>query len=117
MKNQSDLFLLRSNADIEEVGEGVTRQLLGFDDSILMARAVFREGAVGYVHSHPHSQVTYVESGVFEFTIGSETRQLKTGDGTYIPPGVDHGAICIEAGALLDVFSPIREDFLDERKA
>jgi len=115
MKHKSGLFLPGKDACSENVGEGVTRQILGYDDSILMARAAFEDGAVGYVHSHPHSQVTYVESGVFDFTIGSETRRLKSGDGTYIPPGVDHGTVCVEAGVLLDVFSPIREDFLEER--
>ena len=117
MKHQSDLFLFGKSVEKEDVGEGVTRQILGFDDSILLARAAFEDGAVGYVHSHPHSQVTYVESGVFDFTIGSETQRLKSGDGTYIPPGIDHGAVCVEAGVLLDVFSPVREDFLEERKA
>jgi len=117
LKYQSDCFVPGKDVEPEQVGAGVTRQILGFDDSILMARAAFSDGSIGYVHSHPHSQVTYVESGVFDFTIGSETRRLKSGDGTYIPPGIDHGAVCVEAGVLLDVFSPIREDFLEERKA
>ncbi len=117
MKNKSELFLPGASAGKEVVGDGVTRQILGFDDSILMARVEFDEGSVGYVHSHPHSQVTYVESGVFDFTIGTETQRLKTGDGVYMPPGIEHGAVCVEAGVLLDVFSPIRDDFLEERKA
>jgi quercetin dioxygenase-like cupin family protein len=114
MKYKSGHFLLGKKVEKESVGDGITRQILGFDDSIMMARAAFDKGSVGYVHSHHHSQVTYVESGVFDFTIGSETRRLETGDGTYIPPGVEHGAVCLEAGVLLDVFSPIRDDFLTE---
>ena len=58
-----------------------------------------------------------MESGVFDFTIGSRTERLNVGDGAYIPPDTEHGAVCVEAGALLDVFSPVREDFLEERKA
>ena len=114
MKYQSELFLTGKNEKAVTVGEGITRQLLGHDDSILMARAIFEDGAVGYRHTHAHSQVTYVESGLFDFTIGSQTRRLGVGDGAYIPPGVEHGAVCLEAGVLLDVFSPIREDFLPE---
>jgi len=116
MKYQSSHFLKGNEEEIVEAGEGVTRQHLGYDDTILMARVVFEEGAEGYTHSHPHSQVTYVESGIFDFTVGSETQRLVAGDGTYIPPDAKHGAVCIEKGVLLDVFSPIREDFLPENQ-
>jgi len=114
MKYQSNQFLRGTDEPEIVVSEGISRQLLGYDDSILMARAIFAKDAIGYKHTHPHSQLTYVESGVFDFTIGSETRRLRTGDGTYVPPFIEHGAVCIEAGVLLDVFSPIREDFLAE---
>ena len=101
----------------ENVGEGVTRQLFGYDDSILMARVEFEVGAEGYVHAHPHSQVTYVESGEFDVYIdGMETR-LGPGDSFYIEPNLDHGAVCRKAGVLIDVFSPVREDFLNEDEA
>ena len=90
------------------------RQILGFNDSLMLVKACFKEGSIGYTHSHPHSQLAYVESGVFEFTIGKETRTLKTGDCAYIPPDVEHGAVCVEAGVLLDFFSPLREDFLED---
>ena len=109
---KSSLFLRGTEEEVITVDPGVKRQLLGYDDTILMARVEFEEKAEGYVHAHPHAQVTYVESGVFDFTIGEETQRLNAGDGTYIPPGASHGAVCIEKGALIDVFSPVREDFL-----
>jgi quercetin dioxygenase-like cupin family protein len=115
MKYQSHEFLRGAEEPIVEAGEGVTRQNLGYDDTIFMARVFFEKGSEGYLHAHPHSQTSYVESGVFDFTVGSETQRLIAGDGTYIPPGVDHGAVCIEEGVLLDVFSPVREDFLPEK--
>jgi quercetin dioxygenase-like cupin family protein len=55
-----------------------------------------------------------VESGSFEMTIGEKKGILKTGDGYYIPPNVVHGALCLEAGVLIDVFTPMREDFVKE---
>jgi quercetin dioxygenase-like cupin family protein len=58
--------------------------------------------------------VAYVESGVFEFTIGDETQTLKAGDCAYVPPDAEHGAVCKEEGVLLDIFSPVREDFLED---
>lgn len=114
MKYQSSCFFRGNEVEPVVAGEGMLRQNLGYDDKIFMARVIFKANAEGYTHSHPHSQVTYVESGVFDFTIGEETQRLVAGDGTYIPPGADHGAVCIEEGVLLDVFSPIREDFLPE---
>lgn len=93
------------------MAEGVERQILGYDPSILMARASFAKGSVGTIHSHPHAQVTYVESGEFEVNIDGEIRMLGPGDSFYVPPNVSHGAVCKVAGALIDVFSPMREDF------
>jgi len=98
----------------ETVDKGVTRQLFGYDDTILMARVEFEAGAEGYVHAHSHSQVGYVESGEFDFFIDGVKKRLGPGDSFYIYPNLDHGAVCRKAGVLLDVFSPVREDFLNE---
>ena len=114
MKYSSKLFLKGSEEEREKVDEGIVRQILGFDDSLLLARVSFENGSIGYTHAHPHSQVAYVESGVFDFSIDSETRRMEAGDCVYIPPDAQHGAVCIEAGVLLDFFSPVREDFLEE---
>ena len=56
--------------------------------------------------------MTYVESGSFDVTISGQTKTLVCGDSFYIPPNELHGAICTESGVLIDVFSPIREDFM-----
>ena len=114
MKHQSKAFMFGTETAREEVGEGLTRQLLGYNDSILMARVEFDVGAVGEVHSHPHSQVTYIESGEFDVYIDGEKKRLGPGDGFYVAPNLDHGAVCRKAGVLIDVFSPIRSDFLEE---
>jgi quercetin dioxygenase-like cupin family protein len=115
-KSSSAPFVYGRNETPLPVAPGVSRQLLGYDASLLMARAEFEQGAVGYRHAHPHAQVTYVESGVFDFTIGDETGRLEAGDCAYIPSGIEHGAVCVQAGALLDVFAPAREDFLAEHQ-
>lgn len=106
-------FLLDENQEWEVVGEGVKRKIMGFDDKIMLVKVDFAEGGIGYKHAHYHSQVTYVEGGEFEFSIGDETKLVKGGDSVYIPPNVLHGAICKKAGILIDVFSPIREDFME----
>jgi len=107
-------FLFGDELEWEEMAPGLTRQIMGYDDVILMARVLFEKGAVGEVHQHHHSQATYVVSGKFELQIDNEKKIISAGDGFYIPPNVDHGAICLEKGELIDVFSPIREDFFNK---
>ena len=114
MKYESDRFVFSDRAKQEDQGGGIVRQILGYNDALMLSRVVFEGGSIGYTHSHPHAQLAYVESGVFEFTIGAETTTLKKGDCAYVPPEVPHGAVCLEPGVLLDIFSPMREDFLAE---
>lgn len=106
-------FVLDQDLDWETVGEGVKRKIMTYDDKIMLVKVHFDEGGIGYKHEHYHSQVTYIESGEFEFSIGEETKLVKEGDSVYIPPHVLHGAICKKTGVLIDVFSPIREDFME----
>jgi quercetin dioxygenase-like cupin family protein len=96
----------------EDVAPGMRRQIYGFDDKIMMVKVQFQSGAIGQMHEHFHSQVTYVENGEFEVTIGEEKKILGTGDSFYVPPHVLHGCVCRKDGILIDVFSPAREDFL-----
>lgn len=105
-------YFMGSETPWEQVGEGLKRQIMGYDDKIMLVKVQFEVGAVGIMHKHYHSQVTYVESGEFEMTIGDEVRTLKGGDSFYILPHVMHGCVCTKRGILLDVFSPAREDFL-----
>ncbi|MBT8068508.1 MAG: cupin domain-containing protein [Gammaproteobacteria bacterium] len=80
----------------------------------MMVRVEFDAGAVGAVHAHPHTQVTYVESGEFDVIIDGVETRLGPGDSFFVAPNLDHGAVCRKAGVLIDVFSPVREDFLDQ---
>lgn len=112
MKYESERFLFGDEVPVETVQEGIKRQILGHNDEIMIVKVWFEAGAEGYQHEHRHSQSTYVHSGVFDVTIDGETRRQTAGDSYYIPPHVMHGAICVEDGILLDVFSPVREDFL-----
>ena len=105
-------FVLDQDLEWEVVGEGVKRKIMTYDDKIMLVKVHFDKGGIGYKHEHYHSQVTYVEKGEFEFSIGDETKIVKAGDSVYIPPHVLHGAVCTETGILIDVFSPIREDFM-----
>jgi quercetin dioxygenase-like cupin family protein len=63
------------------------------------------------LHQHPHEQITYVVAGRFEFTVGSETRVLEPGMAALIPGGVPHGGKTLTACRVLDIFTPVREDY------
>lgn len=109
---QTKEFFHGDQTDWEEVGPGLKRQIMGYDGKIMLVKVDFQKGAIGQMHKHYHSQVTYVVSGEFEMTIGEEIKTLKGGDSFYIPPHIMHGCVCSSPGVLIDVFSPAREDFL-----
>ncbi len=106
-------FFFAEEQEWEQVDPLLRRQIHGFDDKIMLVVADFKVGGVGAMHNHHHSQVTYVQSGEFEMTIGDQVKIIKGGDSYYIPPMVMHGCTCLKAGQLIDVFSPKRDDFLD----
>lgn len=112
-KTRSTTFIHENNIEWETIGDGVKRQILGYDGQIMMVKIkAEKKGPVGVEHAHYHSQVTFVSSGKFEFTIGGEKKIVSVGDGMYMEPDVRHSCICIEPGVIVDCFSPTREDFL-----
>ena len=105
-------FIFSDDTEWQAVDAGVSRKVMGYDGGIMMVLVRFEEGAVGVLHHHEHRQVSYVASGSFEATIDGEKSILKAGDGYMVRPNLVHGVVALEAGMLVDVFSPAREDFL-----
>ena len=105
-------FYVDNETPWEDLGNGVSRKICGYDDNIMLVKVKFEVGAIGQLHEHYHSQVTYVDSGVFEANINGNKQILKAGDSFYARPHVIHGVLCLEAGVLVDVFSPMRADFI-----
>lgn len=112
MTNHSKVFMYEKDMEWEPAGQGATRQIVGYNEDIMMVKVKFEKGGIGSAHKHEHTQVTYVVSGAFEFTIGGEKKVVKAGDALYMEPNVEHGCVCLEAGLLIDCFSPYRADFL-----
>lgn len=106
------LFIEDIDVPLENLGHGVSRKIIAYDEKLMLVKVIFEKGAIGAVHHHPHTQVSYIEKGVFEVTINEEKNVLSAGSSFYVPPGAPHGVQCLEAGVLLDMFSPMREDFL-----
>lgn len=114
MGTTETLKVFIENRDIpwEQVDTGVKRKIMSYDDKLMVVKVQFDKGGIGTLHQHYHSQITHIESGIFEVEIGAEKKVLTAGDAFYSPPNVLHGAVCLEAGVLIDVFSPMREDFI-----
>lgn len=113
MTRSSDKYMITKNMEWEELGGGVSRKILGYDNQIMMVKVKFEKGAIGSPHQHFHTQATYCVEGKFEFEIDGQKRVVEAGDGVYIEPNLLHSAVCLEPGILIDTFSPVREDFLD----
>ena len=109
----SPRFISAKRTAVEDLGDGIRRQILGYDRNLMAVRVWFEKGAVGTQHKHHHSQTSYVESGRFLVTIEGEEAELGPGDGFFVAPQEMHGAICLDEGVLLDMFSPMRADFLE----
>lgn len=114
MSKHSDIYIHDADMDWEDLGGGVQRKLLTFADRVMMAKISFKAGAVGAEHSHPHIQCSYVESGEFWLTIDGRREKLVAGDSFLVPPDKLHDAVAITDGVLIDVFTPMREDFLPD---
>lgn len=106
------VFIENKSINWETVGVGVKRKIMAWDEKLMLVKVEFEKGGIGTLHQHYHSQITHVESGIFEVEIAGDKKVLTTGDAYYIPSNVLHGCICLEKGVLIDVFSPMREDFI-----
>ncbi|MDX3806086.1 cupin domain-containing protein [Bosea thiooxidans] len=112
MDRKNEPFARDADLGWEPAGEGVTRKILTYRDEVMMVRVRFQTGAIGPMHSHPHIQCSLVEIGVFDITIAGRTERLVAGDSFTAPPDAMHGAVAAEAGTLVDVFTPMRRDFV-----
>jgi len=97
--------------------EGVTSSILnGFEgETMMIVQTEILPGCSVPEHSHPHEQLGVVKAGRVRLTIGDNARDLAAGDVFAIPPNIPHSADCIgeEVTLVLDIFSPVREDFLE----
>lgn len=97
---------------LTDLGGGLKRKILAYTEQMMIVEVCFDVGGVGTLHTHPHLQLTYVKSGRFRFNIEGREVEVSEGDTIHFPSGAEHGTLCLEAGVLLDIFSPMRKDFL-----
>lgn len=101
-----------SKFPVVDAGNGAVRQVLSESPELMVVAFTFQTGGEGALHSHPHIQSTYVESGRFRFSLEGKSFEVGPGDSFVIPSEASHGCVCLEAGRLIDTFTPRRDDFL-----
>jgi quercetin dioxygenase-like cupin family protein len=92
---------------------GMKRQVLAHTDHLMLVRHYFEKGWVGARHSHPHHQLVYVVSGSIRVDIDGKTFDVHAGDSFVVDGNVEHQASALQRSEVLDVFTPVREDYRD----
>lgn len=99
----------------ENAEPGVKRKIFPPGKTVMMMEVQFEKGAQGYEHNHVHEQLSYCLKGKIEFTIDGEKQVISQGETIYIPSNAKHGVTALEESALIDSFTPLREDLLAKR--
>jgi quercetin dioxygenase-like cupin family protein len=94
-----------------EMLPGIRRQMLSTGDNAMTVYITVEKGREVPVHTHPHEQIGYLQSGRARFQIGDEQQVLESLDGYSIPGNVPHGVLALEDCIFVDVFSPPREEY------
>ncbi len=106
---------LQAHAGVLEVRmfDGVVRRTLNHGDRTSLHEIRLAAGSVVPEHTHPHEQIGYLLSGRMLFVMPGLRRELQPGDSWLVPSGVPHEVTALEASVAIDIFSPVREEFLD----
>ena len=91
---------------------GISQKTLVYGERTLMTEFLLKKGSRLPNHSHPHEQTGYLVTGRIRLSIGSQEYDVMPGDSWCIPSGVEHGAKILEDSVGIEVFSPVREDYL-----
>lgn len=111
MNKQEMSFVKTGDARTFSPEPGMRRQVLAHNDQLMLIRHFFEEGWVGARHSHPHHQLVYVVSGAVRAEMDGRVVEARAGDSFVVDGGVEHQATALEASEVLDVFTPVREDY------
>ncbi len=109
------MFAKHSENGYISVLEGIWRKTTVHGEKTLMTEFLLKKGAVLPPHSHPHEQIGYLVKGRICLMIGKEKFDLCPGDSWCIPGGIEHSGEITEDSVAIEVFAPVREDYLPTR--
>jgi len=90
---------------------GLRRQVMSYSPAMMLVRHTMTKGWVGTRHSHPHEQMVYIVSGRIRFEHPGGIFEIGPGDCFLVPGDVEHRASALEDSEVLDIFTPMREDY------
>jgi quercetin dioxygenase-like cupin family protein len=90
---------------------GMVRQVLAHNQQLMLIRHFFEKGWVGTRHSHPHEQLVYIVSGKVHVDIDGRIFDVVAGESFVVDGGVEHQAWALEDSEVLDIFTPVRDDY------
>jgi quercetin dioxygenase-like cupin family protein len=91
---------------------GVERRTPVHGDKTLLSEFRLTAGHTIPRHAHVHEQTGYLLSGRMRLSIGTDTHDVRPGDSWCVPGNVEHGVEIVEDCVAIEVFSPVREDYL-----
>lgn len=106
------MFRKRAEGGERQLVEGVWLKTLAWGEKTLMARFRLQAGSRIPLHSHPHEQIGCLTGGRLRLVVAGEARIAGPGDAWCIPPDTEHEAEALEDAEAVEVFSPVREDYL-----
>jgi len=106
------MFRKKDSAESRQLLEGVNLTTLVHGDKTLMGQFKIAKGSAIPAHSHPHEQTGFMFSGKLRFNVEGEVFDVETGDSWCLPGDVEHSAEALEDSVIIEVFSPVREDYL-----
>lgn len=106
------MYTPSSDSGYREVLPGIQLKTLAHGAKTLLAGFQLKKGSLLPRHSHPHEQTGYLVSGALRLTINAQTFTAGPGDSWCIPGGVEHEAAVLADSVAIEVFSPVREDYL-----
>jgi quercetin dioxygenase-like cupin family protein len=102
-----------SDIPAEQINASIARQFIT-GDRVTVARFELRCGGIVPRHAHENEQVSYIVSGVLKFRFDDHDVLVRGGEILQIPPNVPHAAEVVEDCVAIDVFSPVRQDWIDK---
>ncbi|RPI28570.1 MAG: cupin domain-containing protein [Acidobacteria bacterium] len=109
------IYAHASRQDAALTPDGAERRVLSYGGGLMLVQFTFKPDVASFEHSHPHEQIGYVVSGEIDvFMEGSDVQRLTTGGSYYVPPNVRHYIKTYAPTVLIDAFTPVREDFLEQ---
>ncbi len=111
------MFCKRNNEGYQQVIPGVALKTTVHGERTHIVEFKLAAGNTLPKHAHEQEQTGYLVSGSIVLTIGDETFNAEPGDSWNIPGNVEHGAMIIADSVAIEVFSPVRHDYLPKSKA